>query len=161
MTSPILAVVVFSLFYLVAFAGIILPVLPGVPLAAVGVLLAGWIVGFQEVTWAVIGWVVALAVLAQISDYAGNIVGAKYYGASKPGLWGGIFGSLAGLVLLPPFGFLIGAVAGAVAAELLNNRSFPEAVRSGLGAFVGTLGGIVVKLLIMVAIGVIVFPRLF
>ena len=161
MTSLILAAVVFTLFYLVAFAGIILPMLPGVPLAAVGALLAGWILGFQEITWAVVGWVVVLAVVAQISDYAGNIVGAKYYGASQPGLWGGIFGSLAGLVLFPPFGFLIGAVVGAVAAELLNRRPFPEAVRSGLGAFVGTLGGIIVKILIMIAIAFIVFPRFF
>ena len=54
-----------------------------------------------------------------------------------------------------------GALIGAVGAEMLVGRKFEEAVRSGIGAFVGTLGGTVAKLVIMVAIGVVVFPIFF
>jgi uncharacterized protein YqgC (DUF456 family) len=157
----VLAVVVFSLFYLVALAGIVLPVLPGVPLAAVGALLAAWIVGFEGLGWGVLAWVAALAALAQLTDYLGSALGAKVYGASRPGLWGGIFGSLAGLILFPPLGFLPGALVGALAAELLTGRNLAEAFRSGVGALIGTLGGVVAKLFIMIAIAILVFPRLF
>ena len=64
-------------------------------------------------------------------------------------------------MLFPPFGFLLGALVGAVAAELITGRVLSEALRSGVGALLGTLGGVVAKLFIVVAIGVIVFPRFF
>jgi len=35
------------------------------------------------------------------------------------------------------------------------------AVRSGVGALVGTLGGLVARLFIVIAMGLVVFPRLF
>jgi uncharacterized protein YqgC (DUF456 family) len=72
-----------------------------------------------------------------------------------------VIGSFVGLFAFPPWGFIFGAVAGAAIAELLVGRPLNDAVRSGVGAFVGTLGGAVAKLVIMVVIGVIVFPRFF
>ena len=89
------------------------------------------------------------------------MVGAKYYGAERAGVWGGVLGSLVGLVLLPPWGFLPGALLGAVLFELLAGRAPAEAWRSGVGAFVGTLGGVFAKLVIVVALAVVVYPRLF
>lgn len=157
----IFAFIVFTLFYLVGIVGIVLPVLPGVPLAALGAVLAGWLTGFEALTATVLAWVVALALLAQVTDYIGNVIGAKHYGASRPGLWGGIVGSILGLVLLPPFGFLPGALLGAVGAELLTGREPAEALRAGVGALIGTLGGVLVKFIIVIAIGIMVYPRFF
>jgi uncharacterized protein YqgC (DUF456 family) len=156
----IAALVVFVLLFLVALAGIILPVLPGVPIAALGALLAGWMTGFERLSLTPLLIVAGLAVLAQIVEIGSSWVGARYYGARRPGLWGGVLGSLAGLILFPPFGFLVGALVGAVLFELLAGRALNEAVRSGLGAFIGTLGGAVAKLVIMVAIAIVVLPRL-
>lgn len=156
----ILAVVTFTLLFLVALAGIIVPVLPGVPLAAVGALLAAWMTGFERLTLVPLVIVGVLAVLSQLVDVLGSWLGAKHYGASRPGVWGGIIGSFVGLLLFPPFGFLTGALVGAVVAELLTGRAFGDAVRSGVGALVGTLGGTVAKLLILIGIGIVVFPRL-
>lgn len=156
-----LAIVLFTLFYLLAIVGIVLPVLPGIPLAALGALLAGWLTGFEQLTVGYVIWVIALAVLAQLVDFLGNALGAKRFGASRAGLWGGIIGSLVGLVWFPPLGFLLGALAGAVLAELLTGRRLDEALRSGVGALVGAFGGMVAKFLIVIAIGVLVFPRFF
>ena len=156
----ILAIFVFALLFLVALAGIILPVLPGVPIAAVGALLAGWMTGFERLSLAPLLVVAALAVLAQLVELGSSWVGARYYGAGRPGLWGGVIGSLVGLILFPPFGFLVGALLGAVLFELLAGRAFNEAIKAGIGAFVGTLGGAVAKVVIMVAIAVVVLPRL-
>lgn len=156
----ILALVVFVLLFLVALAGIVLPVLPGVPIAAVGALLAGWMTGFERLSLTPLLIVAALAVLAQVVELASSWIGARYYGAGRPGLWGGVLGSLLGLILFPPFGFLVGALVGAVLFELLAGRAFNDAVRAGIGAFVGTLGGSVAKVVIMAAIAVVVLPRL-
>ncbi|HEX7003026.1 MAG TPA: DUF456 domain-containing protein [Trueperaceae bacterium] len=156
----ILAALVFLLLFAVALAGIILPVLPGVPIAALGALLAGWITGFERLSLIPLIIVGALTVLAQLVEIGSSWVGARYYGAGRPGLWGGVIGSLMGLILFPPFGFLVGALVGAVLFELLAGRAFNEAVKAGVGAFVGTLGGAVAKVVILVAIGVVVLPRL-
>jgi uncharacterized protein len=156
----VLALVVLVLALLVGLVGVVVPVLPGVPIAAVGAVLAAWIVGFHRFGVLQIGFVLGLAVLAQIIDLAGNWVGARFYGARRAGLWGGVIGSLVGLLFFPPFGFLLGALVGAVVFELLGGRPLDEALRAGLGAFVGALGGTVAKLMIVVAMAVVSIPRL-
>lgn len=144
----------------VGLAGIVLPVLPGVPLAAAGALLAAWIRGFDVVGVTPLVWVALLALVAQGLDLAAGAVGARIYGARRAGFWGGVLGSLAGLLWFPPFGFLLGALVGAVGAELLAGRPFDEALRAGVGAFAGSVGGVVAKALVLAAIAVVMIPAL-
>lgn len=157
----VLAIILFVVCYVVAILGVFLPMLPGVPIAAVGALLAAWLTGFQELTLVPLLVVAALVVLALVLDYVAGFVGAKRYGASRSGIWGSIIGALLGLFFFPPFGFLIGALGGAILAELLSGRQAQEALRAGVGVFVGTLGGMVANLFILIALGLVVFPRLF
>lgn len=157
----ILAAVIFTLAFALALAGIILPILPGVPVAALAALLAGWMTGFRELSLTPLLIVAALALASIALDYLAGALGAKRYGASRAGVWGSILGSLVGLFFFPPFGFLLGALAGAVLAEVLAGREPQDALRAAFGVFVGTLGGVVAKILILIAIGVVVFPRLF
>jgi len=157
----ILAFLVFLVAFAVAVVGVVVPVLPGVPIAAAGALAAAAIMGFERFGVQTLVQVALLAVLSQLIDLAGTYLGSKVYGAGRAGTWGGVIGSFVGLFVFPPWGFLVGAVIGAVGAELLVGRELQQAVRSGIGAFVGTLGGSVAKLVIMVVIGVIVFPRFF
>lgn len=156
----VLAFIVFLLFYIVAVAGVVVPVLPGAPLALVGALLAAWIMGFERFGLPPLIYTGVLVGVSQLVDLAGTYLGSRYYGAGRAGIWGGVIGSLAGL-FFPPFGFLLGALIGAVLFELVAGRPFKEAARSGLGAFIGTLGGTFLKLVIMVGIGIILFPVFF
>ncbi len=156
-----LAFAVFLLSYVVAFVGVIAPVLPGVPIALAGAVVAALIMGFERFGVLPLVYLGLLTALSQLVDVAGTWLGSKRFGASRAGVWGGVVGSFAGLLLFPPFGFLVGALAGAVVAELLVGRDLGDAFRSGVGAFVGTLGGTVAKLVIMVVIGFVAFPRFF
>jgi len=155
----LLAFVVFLIAYVAAFVGVIVPVLPGVPVAFVGAVVAALIMGVERFGVQPLVYVGALAVLSQLVDLAGTWLGSKGFGAGRAGVWGGVIGSFVGLFALPPFGFLAGALVGAAIAELLAGRELAEAIRSGVGAFVGTLGGTVAKLVIMVVIGFVAFPR--
>ncbi len=157
----VLAFVIFLVGYVVAFAGVIVPVLPGVPIAFVGALAAALLMGLERFGVEPLVYVGVLAVLSQLVDVAGTWLGSRGFGAQRAGTWGGVIGSLLGLFLLPPFGFLIGALAGAMVGELLAGREPRDALRSGVGAFVGTLGGTVAKLVIMVVVGFVAFPRFF
>jgi hypothetical protein len=155
-----LALLVLAVSLLVGAAGVVLPVLPGVPLAALGAVGAAWIRGFEAVGPGPVVWVVILAVVAQLLDVAAGAFGARVYGARRAGFWGGVVGSLAGLIWFPPFGFLLGALVGAVGAELLTGRPFDEALKAGVGAFAGSVGGVVAKGLIVVAMAVVMIPAL-
>jgi uncharacterized protein len=144
----------------VAAAGVVLPVVPGVPVALVATILAGWLTGFDRIDVATIVWVAVLAALAQGFDLVGNLIGARRFGAGRAGIWGGVVGSLVGLVVLPPWGFLLGALLGATAFEVLAGRPPREAWRAGVGALLGTLAGVGGKLVIVVVIAVVVIGRL-
>lgn len=155
-----LALTVFGLAFLVALLGVVLPILPGLPVAALGAVAAAWIRGFDAVGVEPLIWVGLLAVLGQLVDVAAGALGARVYGAGRAGFWGGVLGSLVGLFLFPPFGFLVGALAGAVGAELLAGREAPEALRAGVGAFLGSVGGVVAKFLFALAMAVVMVPAL-
>ncbi len=144
----------------VAGAGVILPMLPGIPVALVAVILAGWMTGFELIDVPTILWVAVLTAIAQGFELLGNWIGAKRFGAGRAGLWGGIIGSFVGLIVLPPWGFLIGALLGAMLGELLAGRTPADAWRAGVGALLGTLAGVGGKLVLVVVIAVVVIGRL-
>jgi uncharacterized protein YqgC (DUF456 family) len=130
---------------LAGFAGCILPMLPGPPLAYLALFCVtldrGWAV---YATVEIVGVGVLVAVATAV-DIVLPVVGARRYGASKAGIWLSVLGLLLGTFLFPPFGFLLGAFAGALAGELMAGRG-RGALRPAWGVFVGTVAGIGLKL---------------
>ena len=161
MLIQVLAALVVLLGVAAGIAGAILPALPSVPLAFVGVVLAAWMVGFVGLDVEFIVWTGVLTLLAQGVDLLGTYLGSRYFGARRAGVIGGVIGALLGLVLLPPGGFLLGALAGASLAEAATGRSGAEAIKAGVGALLGTIGGALGKIVILVVIAVMAFARLF
>lgn len=161
MTLSIVAATVFAIFWLVGLAGLIIPVIPGVPLVAVGAVLAGWITGFEKLSLIPLLIIAGLAVLAQVLDLIGSWLGVRYFSGTRAGTWGGIIGSIIGAFAAPPFGFLPGALLGALLFELLAGRQLKDAWRSGLGSLLGALGGTFAKLLVLIAMGIVTFAYLF
>jgi uncharacterized protein len=160
MVSAVAAWVIVLVGLVVAAAGVVLPVLPGVPVALLAAILAGWLTGFERIDVATIVWVAVLAAVAQGVDLLGGLIGARRFGAGRAGTWGGAIGSLVGVVVLPPWGFLLGALGGAIVAEALTGRPAAEAWRAGVGSLLGTLAGVGGKLVIVVVIGVVLIARL-
>ncbi len=155
----LVAVLVFAVAYILAIVGIFLPVIPGIPIAAVGTILAAWLSDFTIIGTVDLAIVIALTVLSIILDYFAAMIGAKKFGAQKAGIIGSIVGSIIGLVFFPPFGFLLGALLGAVIAELLNGREISEALNAGFGVLVGTLSGMLAKVFIVIAIAIVIIPN--
>ena len=157
----LVAVIIFVLSYALAIVGIFLPIIPGVPIAGLGTVIAAYLSGFSLIGALDLAIVVGLTVLSIILDYFAAVIGAKKFGAQKAGVIGSILGSLLGLVFFPPFGFLVGALLGAVVAELLSGRKAEEALKAGFGVLVGTLGGMLAKVFIVIAIGIVIIPNFF
>ena len=153
----ILWIVVIALF-LIGLAGTILPTLPGNILIFAGALVYGIFTGFEEVAFRVLAVLAGISIGAQVLDYVAEAYGAKRFGASKYGIWGGIIGAIVGLIAFNIAGLIVGVFWGAVIPEiLLGGRSLKGALRIGYGSLLGFLGGTLMKFILgLVMIGVFV-----
>ena len=123
----IFLLVVAFLFLAASFVGSIIPGLPGVPLAFIGLL-------------------IAQATERVVLDYIVPAWGTKKYGGTKWGVIGSIIGVFAGM----GFGFvggIVGPLVGAILGELLQGNALQEAVKAGWGSFIGILFGVIIKLI--------------
>ncbi len=143
-----------ALLVIVGLAGIILPVLPGIPLVFVGLLIAAWTEGFERVGWLPLVVLGVLTLISIVVDILSTVVGAQKVGASKKALLGAAIGTVAGLFFMP-IGLFVGPFAGAAVGEYLHGRQLGQATKVGLGTWLGIVLGVALKLgLAMAMIGV-------
>lgn len=126
--------------------GCILPFLPGPPVAYLGLVLLHFTDKVQYTTTQLIVWLLIVLVV-QVLDYFTPMLGSKYSGGSRWGNWGCIIGTLIGLLFLP-WGVIFGPFLGAVIGELLGNKEFSQALRSGVGSLIGFLLGTFLKFVV-------------
>jgi len=125
-------------------AGLVLPLIPGVPLVYLGIVAAAWAGGFTKIggfTLAVLG---ALATIAFAVDYLSGVLGAKRMGATPWGLLGAVVGTVVGLFFGLP-GLILGPAAGAIGFEYWKDPNFKKAAKAGSGVVIGFALGIVAK----------------
>ena len=115
--------------------GCVLPFLPGPPVAYLGLIFLHFTDKVQYSTTQLIVWLLIVVVI-QILDYFTPMLGSKYSGGSKWGNWGCIIGTLVGLLFLP-WGVIFGPFLGAVIGELIGNKEFSQALKSGVGSLFG------------------------
>lgn len=128
---------------LVGLVGCILPVIPGPPLGYVGLLLLNFTKGAQFETNDMVLWAF-VAVIVTVADNVLPIWTTKKFGGSKAGVWGSTIGLILGL-FFAPVGILVGPFIGAVLGEMLNNNN-EKALKAGIGAFMGFVFGVGLKL---------------
>lgn len=139
---------------IVGLIGSIVPFVPGTPLILAGALIYAFVTDFDVLgLWRLVILAV-IAALAWTLQHVAGAVGARRAGGSRHAVIGALAGVAIGL-FFPPIGLLVGPLVGAVGGELLRTGNLEHSVRSGLGAFIGTLGGAVAHFalaLVMVAL---------
>ncbi|MGD7043982.1 DUF456 domain-containing protein [Jeotgalibacillus proteolyticus] len=138
--------VLISLVFLIAFIGLIYPIIPSVIFILAGFILYGLFFSFSPFNW--LFWTIQLlfVILLFGADYVSNLFGVKRFGGSSAGIWGSTIGLLIGPFVLPLIGIIAGPFIGAVAGELLVNRtSLKQAVKIGFGSLLGFVTSIVTK----------------
>lgn len=147
---------------LVGLAGVVLPLLPGIPvifLAVVGYLIFA---GFDHMSTAVFVVLAGLTVLSFVVDWLSTVYGVKCFGGTKLGMLGSLAGTIIGMLVANIPGLVIGAILGAYAGEMVAGKKSPEAWRAGFGSFIGLVSGQVIKLVMgSVMIGLFVREALF
>jgi len=118
------------------WVGLVLPGLPGSLLIAVGAGLHYWLLP----GWVSKGTVVVLACLGFFSiaiEFFGGVIGAKWAGATRAGLWGATLGAVVGFLFMP-LGLILGPLVGALLGELIfSARTLPFASKAAFGTLLG------------------------
>jgi uncharacterized protein YqgC (DUF456 family) len=152
---------IFTIFLLLA--GVIAVFLPGVPtpfLSWLGALLCFLVWKDGPVNTTLFAIASGLTLFAHAFEFAGSYFGAKWFGASWRGGLGAFAGGILGMVtllflpvpggvFLSVAGLFIGPFVGAVVGELLGNREWREAAKSGLGTVLGNFAAMLLKLAVV------------
>jgi len=129
----------------------------------------GILTNFTEYSFAFVITLLLIVLLVEFLEYILIVVTAKKYGASKWGITGsivgGIGGAISGAFITPVLGAIIGSIigvfAGATLLEFFKSYNIREAFFSGIGAFLGKLGGLSIKMCGAVTIIIMIGYKLF
>lgn len=145
--------------FLIAFLGLIYPIIPTALFIVAGFLLYGVFATFDGMNW--IFWVIQILFIVLLfgADALSNLLGVKKFGGSKAGMWGSTIGLLLGPFVIPVAGIILGPFLGAVISELIVSRSgIRQALKTGIGSVIGFLTSIVTKgfvMIVMIAVFII------
>ena len=139
--------IIVGLLFVAGIVGSVLPWLPGPLFILAGAVLWAFATDFETLGWGRLVILAALTGLSAVLSFVAGAVGARRYGASRWGIVGALVGGLVG-VFFGPLGLIFGCVIGAVAAELLRGARVGESVRSGVGALLGMVGGLLADLVV-------------
>ncbi|MEW6591380.1 MAG: DUF456 domain-containing protein [Pseudomonadota bacterium] len=149
-----------ALLIVAGFAGLILPMLPGIPLVFAGLVLLAWAEDFAYVGGLTLALLGVLALLSYGIDLLASALGAKRFGASPRAVTGAAIGAFVGIFFGLP-GILLGPFVGAVIGEFSGRTTLRAATHAGIGATLGLLFGALLKIaLAFTLVGVFVVDRL-
>lgn len=143
---------------ILAFVGLIYPILPSVVFLIGSFILYGVLFSFEPFSW--LFWTVQVLFVMLLfgADYMANLIGVKKFGGTKAGIWGSTIGLLVGPFVIPVIGILIGPFLGAIIGEWVVHRSnLKTAVKVGVGSVVGFISSVVTKGIIQIVMTVYFF----
>ena len=128
--------------------------LPGNILILFSSFVYGIVTNFVQYSFAFVITLLLIVLLVEFLEYLLIVLTAKKYGASKWGITGsivgGIGGAISGAFVTPVLGAIIGSIigvfAGATLLEFFKSYNLREALLSGVGAFLGKIGGLSIKM---------------
>lgn len=164
----ILYIVILSLILLTGIAVIFFGI-AGTFIIVAGAFLFGLVTGFSDVTLNFCLLLLGIAVALEIWEGILGSILARTFGGSKWAMAGAIIGGTAGAIIGTPvapvlgtlIGGFLGAFAGASLLEYISSGDIHRALKAGLGAFCGAVGGKITKIVVAVIMTVMVYVKIF
>lgn len=139
--------------------------IPGNFVVALNTFWYGVATNFEKATFSFFLTLIIIAAIVEFVEYLIIALGAKRYGASRWGvvgaILGGIVGGLSGFTFSPIFGAIIGGFCGVILGTMLleliiKGRDIRAAFHAMLGALIGKVGGLTVKVIGTLTMAIIV-----
>ena len=152
----IVLIILGIVFLLLGVIGCFAPIIPGPPIAYLSLLVL--IFHSSEAvhpSTSMLLWCALIVIGITVIDYFLPIWGTKKFGGTNAGKRGSIVGLILAFLfpILGPLTILVGPFAGAVIGELITGQDNKTAIRSGIGSFLGFVGGVVLKLGVVAFVG--------
>jgi uncharacterized protein YqgC (DUF456 family) len=149
----IFLIILGALLLVAGFVGSFLPIIPGPPIAYLGLIALQLTSNHPFSALFLVIWALVVIFL-QVLDHLIPAWMTKRSGGSKYGILGTIIGGIIGGIFFPPLGIIIGPLAGAFLGEILAGKDTVHATKSAWASFVGFLLNIGLKI---IAVGVMVY----
>jgi uncharacterized protein YqgC (DUF456 family) len=145
----ILAAILCAILMLVAIVGSILPFLPGIPLAWVGLFIYALSTDFKKISVLTIVIFFLVTVATMVVGYFAPMMGAKKQKASKLGILGSFVGLIFGVFVFGLWGVILGPFLGALLGELIAKKQTGQALRSAFGTLIGFIAGTLLQIIVI------------
>jgi uncharacterized protein YqgC (DUF456 family) len=141
--------------------GSVLPLLPGLPVAWLGLLIYAFYNHFQVIgVWGLV--IFALLIGAtMVVDVMAPAITASGKKASKLGVTGAMVGGLFGVFVLGPFGILLGPYVGAFAGEMMCHGNPEHSAKVAWASMYGLVIGSAFKLVVGTSMFIYFLIRVF
>ena len=135
-------------FLLVGIVGVIVPVIPGVPLCWFGLLMLKLAPSFRdEISWTILIVLGIIVLGVSVLDNLLPLWGTKQMGGNKTVVWGATIGLIVGL-FFGLLGIIFGPFLGAFIGELIHTRADgKKSIKAAFGAFLAFIVGTGAKMI--------------
>ncbi|TGE18756.1 DUF456 domain-containing protein [Staphylococcus petrasii] len=142
--------VLIILAFIIAFIGLIKPLIPSVLILWIGFLIYQF--GFHDkgLSWIFYVAMIIFTVFILLSDFLMNKYFVKRFGGSKLGEYVALIGVIVGCFVLPPFGIIIVPFVAVLVVELIQDFDFGKALKASFGSVMAFLASTVAQAIIMV-----------
>jgi uncharacterized protein YqgC (DUF456 family) len=147
--ETVIFAIICAVLIIVGLLGVILPFLPGIPVAWLGLFIYAIGTDWERISVTTVIVFAALTVFALLLDYIAPLLGAKKYKAGKWGIIGASIGLLLGIIIFQMWGIILGPLLGALIGELVAGKPADQAFKSAFGTLVGFLFGSLMKVVLI------------
>lgn len=135
--------------FIVAFIGLIKPIIPAVLVLWVGFLIYQFGINNETLSWLFWLAMVFFTLLIFISDLLMNRYFVNRFGGSKKGEWAALIGVIIGSFVFPPFGILIVPFVLVIIVEMAQQRRFDQALKASFGSLVAFFSSTLMQAIVM------------
>lgn len=139
---------IFTLLMLPGIAGVVLPVIPGLPYMFIVALVFGIVDGFRHLSALELGGLFFIVLASVAVDFFSGVLGAKYGGAARRSIFLGFLGLIVGMIVFPPFGGIIGMFLAVLLSEITGSQDQRRAFRAATGSVIGYVAGTILSLIL-------------
>jgi uncharacterized protein YqgC (DUF456 family) len=133
---------------IVGLVGSIIPILPGHLILILAAFSHWLMLKDSGVEWWTFAVLTLLAIISQTLEFVSGAAGTRWFGGSRWGAAGALIGGIVGMFFFP-LGLILGPLVGAFICEwAFTKKTLKPATVSGVGSVAGTLGGMLIKMVI-------------